>query len=367
MHVALLNFCFEDYTIELANALINYVDLTLIQPHKVADICGKMLDSRIRLCSFKKPRIRNINNIHSMIEMMQIIQSIGADILHVQETNDFWYDMTLLFNKMPPLVTTIHDVFRHPGDRETAPASEYTRLVSFYRSQHIIVHTRSLQDVLMKRFHIPQQRVSVVSHGELGSLYQRRGHSPHPLPREPHTLLFFGRVWPYKGLSYLLEAMPLIAQHIPDVKLIIAGRGESLQRYFPNGYDRCRYEIFNDFIPAEDVIGLFQRSALTVLPYVESSQSGVAALSYGLGTPVVASNVGGLSEMIQNGKDGFLVPPRDAHSLANAIVCILRDRDLQHQMQKAALSRCQSDLNWSTIAYQTVDIYHQLITSETVD
>lgn len=103
--------------------------------------------------------------------------------------------------------------------------------------------------------------------------------------------------------------MPLIAEHIPDVKLIIAGRGENPMQYFPNGYDNKRYEILNDFIPPEDVVGLFQRTTITVLPYIEASQSGVAALSYGMGTPIVASNVGGLKEIVRHQKDGLLVPP----------------------------------------------------------
>jgi glycosyltransferase involved in cell wall biosynthesis len=205
---------------------------------------------------------------------------------------------------------------------------------------------------------VPHQRVNVLPHGELGSLYQRRV-SQNSLPREPYTLLFFGRIWPYKGLKYLLEAMPLIAEHLPDVKLIIAGRGENLRQYFPNGCDDKRYEILNNFISLEDVVGLFQRSTVTILPYIEASQSGVAALSYGMGTPIIASDVGGLSEIVRHEKDGLLVPPRDVRALADAIVRLLSDHNLQHQMQAAALARCQEDLNWSNIAAQTVEVYRK--------
>lgn len=363
MKIALLHFCFEDYTIELANALADYVDLTLIQPQKVTAACKDALDPRIQICSFKKPRIRDPRNIFSMMETMRIIRSVRPDVLHVQETNDFWYDLTLLFNKMPPLVTTIHDVFRHPGDRQTAPGAEYTRRISFYRSQQLIVHARSLQKALVSQFRVPQQRVNVVPHGELGNLYQRRATGIRP-EREPHTLLFFGRIWPYKGLRYLLEAMPLIAAQIPDAKLIIAGRGEELKQYFPDGHNQKHIELINDFIPVDKVAGLFQRSAVAVLPYVESSQSGVAALAYGLGTPVIASDLGGLREVIQDEKDGLLVPPCNVQALADAVVRLLSDPNLQHQMQTAALERCQSDLNWKVIAAQTVNIYRQIITSQ---
>ncbi|MCL6750082.1 glycosyltransferase family 4 protein [Nostoc sp. CCCryo 231-06] len=360
MKVALLNFSFEDYTIELANSLVKYVELTLIQPEKVAAFSRDALNPSIRVFSFKKPRIRYPHNILSMYNMMRIIQDVQPDVLHVQETCDPWYDLTLLLNKMPPLVTTIHDVLRHPGDKESVFGSEYTKQISFYRSQQLIVHTQELKDTLNEQFHVPQEQINVLPHGELGSLYKRREVEP-PLAREPHTLLFFGRIWPYKGLKYLLEAMPIIAEHIPDVKLIIAGRGENPMQYFPNGYDNKRYEILNDFIPPEDVVGLFKRTTITVLPYIEASQSGVAALSYGMGTPIIASNVGGLKEIVRHQKDGLLVPPGDVRSLADAIICLLSDRDLQQQMQTASLARCQQDLNWSNIAAETVEVYREAL------
>jgi glycosyltransferase involved in cell wall biosynthesis len=364
LKVALLHFCFVDYTIQLANGLAKYVDLTLIHPEQVSALCKDFIDPRIRTRTFKKPRIRDPRNIIAMHAMMGIIREVQPDVLHVQETNEFWYDLTLLLNKMPPLVTTIHDLFRHPGDRDLRPGAEYTRRIAFYRSQQLIVQAQLLKDALTKQFQVPQQRVNVLPHGELGSLYQRSTDGI-TLAREPYTLLFFGRIWPYKGLKYLLEAMPLIAERIPEVKLIIAGKGESFKQYLPNGYDEKRYEILNRFIRREEVAGLFQRSTATVVPYIEASQSGVTAIAYATGTPIIASNVGGLGETVRHGKDGLLVPPRDVRALADAIIHLLSDRDLQRQMQTAMLARCQEDLNWSNIAAQTVKVYHKAIEMKT--
>lgn len=360
LKVALLHFGFDDYTVELANGLVKYVDVTLIHREELSAVYRDELSKNIRLLSFKKNRIRDPRNIFTMDALAGVIRDAQPDVFHVQDTNNPWYDLMLLLNKMPPLVTTIHDVFRHPGDRWSVFGSEYTRYINFYRSAQLIVHTQQIKETLTERFWVPQQRVNVVPHGELGSFYQRRfGQSR--LPREPYTLLFFGRIWPYKGLKYLLEAMPLIAERIPEVKLIVAGQGESLKQYFYNGYDDKRYEILNDFIPLENVVDLFQRSAVTVLPYIEASQSGVAAVSYGLGTPVVASDVGGLGEMVRHEKDGLLVPPCDARALADAIIRLLSNRDLYLALQAAALVRCQEDLNWSNIAPQTVEVYHKVI------
>ncbi|BAY31773.1 group 1 glycosyl transferase [Nostoc carneum NIES-2107] len=358
--VALLSFCFDDYTIELANSLVNYVDLTLIQQEKSAPACVGVLDERIPVLRFEKPPMRHPGNICSIAEMMRIIREVRPDVLHVQESNDIWYLLNLLFAKMPPIVTTIHDVFGHPGDREQIFASQYTRPIAFYRSQQLIVHTQQQQQSLNQQFRIPKEKINILPHGELGSLYNRRTQE-YSLPKEPSTLLFFGRIWPYKGLKYLLQAMPLVAEHIPDVKLIIAGRGENIHQYFPHGYDEQRYEIINNFISNEDVVKLFQRSTATILPYIEASQSGVAALSYGMGTPVIASEVGGLKEIVRDQEDGLLVPPGDVEALANAIINLLSNQKLYNQIHDGIKNRCQEDLNWDNIAKQTVEVYQKLI------
>ena len=80
-----------------------------------------------------------------------------------------------------------------------------------------------------------------------------------------------------------------------------------------------------------------------------------------MGTPVIASEIGGLAEMIYSEQDGLLVPPRDVTALADTIIRLLSDSKLQNQIQTAALYRCQDDLNWSNIATQTIEIYRKAI------
>jgi glycosyltransferase involved in cell wall biosynthesis len=360
LRVALLHFCLEDYTIELANGLSKYVDLTLIHPEKISSYCRSLLAPRVNVRSFFKPRVRDWRNIASMREMMRIIREIAPDVLHVQETKDPWYDLTVWLNSLPPLVTTVHDAIPHPGDRNMAPGVRYTRRLSLGKSRRVIVHARSQYEALQQGLGVPGRRIEILPHGELGGLYTR-GMSVESVPREPKTLLFYGRIWPYKGLAYLLKAMTLVAREIPDVKLIVAGKGENLDRYFGDRPDLDRYEIHNRFIPYEEVAGLFQRCSIVVLPYLEASQSGVAALAYGMNRPAIASDIGGLGEMIEHERDSLLVPPKDAPALARAIVRLLTDEELYGRIQAAQTIRCQNDLNWSNIADKTVDIYEKIL------
>ena len=114
------------------------------------------------------------------------------------------------------------------------------------------------------------------------------------------------------------------------------------------------YTVYNRSISMEEVTQLFLRCTAVVLPYTEASQSGVACLAFGFGTPIIASNVGGLGEIVNHKKDGLLVPPRDSNALASSIISLLSDRKLQIQIQAAAITRCENDLSWSKIASKTL-------------
>lgn len=360
MKVVLIHFCFEDYSIELINSLSKYVDLTVIQPENVYLKCRQHINSTVKVKYFKKYRIRDPRNLFSMRSMVQMVKRANPDILHVQETNDPWYDLTLFTNHSFPLVTTIHDVYRHPGDRDLIPGSDFTRRIAIFRSKQLIVHGCKQKQQLHERFPELLGRVNVIPHGELGTLYKQFIDQHHSPPRERNSLLFFGRIWPYKGLNYLLKAMSLVIKEIPDVKLTIAGRGENLDQYSHILSDKKHFTVLNRFIPSAEVTKLFLQSTAVVLPYVEASQSGVASLAFGLGTPIIASNVGGLSEVIHHSKDGLLVPPRDVNQLAKSIIYLLKNRQIQHQMQAATSARCKTDLKWSNIASQTIDVYRKV-------
>jgi glycosyltransferase involved in cell wall biosynthesis len=358
MKIALLHLGFTEYTIQLANGLSKYIDLTLIQPEKINKQCQDVLNPNINTIVFKKPSIRDPRNICAMGKLLKIIREINPDVLHVQESNDFWYDLTLLFNKFPPLVTTIHDIFKHPGDRDLIPGSKYHRSLALYRSQQIITHSHLLKQTLKNKFYIPENKINVLPHGELGSLFQNWAEQ-NRVKTEPYRLLFFSKFWLCKNLQYLLEAIALVEKKLPFVKLIIAGKGEDITKILSH-YDLNCYEIINNYIPKEQVANLFQRSTAIILPDIESSANEVAMIAYSLGKPVIAADGGELGEIIHHKKDGLLVPNCDVQALADAIIKVLSDRQLQQQLRIGALTRCEQDLNWDNIAQDTIKVYEKV-------
>ena len=139
----------------------------------------------------------------------------------------------------------------------------------------------------------------------------------------PLRLLFFGKIRRYKGLSVFLRALAKVKEKIP-VRATIAG-----EFYVdPNPYRKIAARLGLDdiliweerYVPNEDVPRLFRESDLVVLPYLEATQSGVVPVAYQFEVPVVASDVGGLSEVVVEGETGYLVPAGDSSALAERIL-----------------------------------------------
>jgi glycosyltransferase involved in cell wall biosynthesis len=137
------------------------------------------------------------------------------------------------------------------------------------------------------------------------------------------VLLFFGFIREYKGLRYLLESLPLLEKSL-GIHLLIAGEVW--------GDARPYYELINNlglascvtfvqkYIPNEEVARYFAAADILVSPCITASQSGIVQLAYGFSKPVIVGRVGGLPEAVDEGRTGYLVPPKDAAAIARAVM-----------------------------------------------
>jgi glycosyltransferase involved in cell wall biosynthesis len=145
-----------------------------------------------------------------------------------------------------------------------------------------------------------------------------------------NIILYFGITRPYKGLSYLLQAMPNIIAQIPDVFLIIAGefwdREDKYLRQVKKLHIEDAVRIINDYIPNEEVGFYFSAVDVVVLPYVSGTGSGIVQMAFGFDKPVIATRVGCLPEVVNDGETGYLVEPKDSKAIANAVVSFYKER-----------------------------------------
>jgi glycosyltransferase involved in cell wall biosynthesis len=142
------------------------------------------------------------------------------------------------------------------------------------------------------------------------------------------VILFFGFVRQYKGLQHLLQAMPLILKHRQVMLLVVGECWEGKETYARQIQELKigrAVQVVDRYVPNEEVGLYFSAADLVVLPYVSGTGSGIVQIAYGLDKPVVATRVGSLPEVVDDGGTGYLVNPGDPRALADAILRFFAD------------------------------------------
>ncbi len=368
LRVALVAVDLWEYSVALANALARECDVHLYVPDRAIRQHGDQLDDGVTVLTFRKPRLRDVRGqIRMCRELLRRIRLLEPDLVHMQSAH-LWFSLALRFLRSCPRVLTVHDVTIHPGDRNSARTPQWVRHRAVAHSDHRIVHARANAASLIDTGRAAQGTVHVVPHIALLEPVVRSAGA-----EDDGLLLFFGRIWPYKGLEYLLRAEPLIAQECPGVRTVIAGEGEEFGRYERLMADPARFEVHNRFVTAEERAALFARASVVVLPYTEASMSGVVPVAYAHGKPVVATRVGGLPEIVDDGETGLLVAPCDEAALADAVVRLLRDGALRRRLGAGGRRKLEHELSSAAVARATLNVYERALrpsssgTSESVE
>ncbi|MEQ3549113.1 glycosyltransferase family 4 protein [Pseudonocardia nematodicida] len=350
-HVLLVHDAYDDYVACLANHLAERTRVTVL--HHARIHAGMPLTGDVGTVVYPHRRIRDPRRIASIPRIREVAAEVRADVVHLQQSNDPLF--TLVQGPTPgrASVLTVHDVVPHPGDRSHIPGGHLAARRRRGCFDRVVVHADELGADLTRRWGVPRDRIDVVAHGELGSLHG----TPRVVDDPPPRVLFFGRIWPYKGLDRLVHAMNALSVTRPGLTLAIAGTGEPLEGYLRLAAPTLRTEVTDRFVDRDEVAPLFADAAVVCLPYLEASQSGVHALACGLGVPVVASAVGGLTSAVAHGRDGLLVPPDDVDALAAALGRVLDEPVLRARLASGARARARTDLSWDTIADRTLEVY----------
>ncbi len=181
------------------------------------------------------------------------------------------------------------------------------------------------------------------------------------LDQKQRYLLFFGFIRDYKGLDLLIQAFADHRLRKFDVKLLVAGEYYSnpevyLELIRENHLEEY-VELRTDFIPDNEVNLYFSAADMVVQPYKSATQSGVTQIGYHFKKPMLVTNVGGLSEIIPNGKIGYVVEP-DVQSIADALV------DFYEQSRRVGFElniiEEKEKYSWSNMVHTFLDLYKQI-------
>ena len=165
----------------------------------------------------------------------------------------------------------------------------------------------------------------------------------------------------YKGLDVLLDAIAIVKDRRPQVRLSVGGGGELISKYrqLAEGLGISNSVKFLGFLPDNDLAEFYSSSSVFVLPSLNRLEGfgivALEALSYA--TPVITTHFAGSSEFITKNKAGLIVPPGDPAPLAEAIVTLLEDREEARLMGLRGAAAVNHDFSWDSIALQMIGVY----------
>ncbi len=232
---------------------------------------------------------------------------------------------TLLARGRPPVVAVVHN----PEDHDAGAGQRLAARWVLRRVEGLFTHARALAGALERRYpgtpvgwHLLPPPRPRPGPGRAAAR-ERLG-----LPGDVPVALFLGIVRPYKGVDILLDAA---AQLPPRWRVVVAGEpwgglGERLARRAAAPDLAGRVHLRLGWVPEAEVPVLLDAADVVVLPYRAGSQSAVAPMALAHGVPVITTAVGGLPELVEDGRSGVVVPAGDPAALAGALAALDRER-----------------------------------------
>lgn len=392
MKIALVNFGFVDVTLPLAKHLSKYieVDLYLVfsQPYKsesiinfrdipvnngfieenvVKKILGDeiltYIDDKIKVNIFiyKNLRIWDVRNIILSYKFARCLLKRNYDLIHFNGNKLFQVYISFFSGKISK-VHTIHDFKSHSGEYKKLrhkllrlPERLNKYLARTYR--HKIVHAKCIRDSIYKTVK-SAKNIHTIYYGppDIYTFFKTNGGNP----LRSRYVLFFGRIAEYKGISYLIAAFNKIRDKFEDIKLVIAGSG-NVDFIMDRVSGNSNVILMNRYINNRELADLIHHSLMVVCPYIEATQSGVVQTAYAFFKPVIATNVGGLPEVVEPGVTGKLVAAFDSAGLADAMEELLLNKEKLEKMSKNIKNKLKKELSWDYIAKQTVSVYSKAL------
>ncbi|MBD5496296.1 MAG: glycosyltransferase [Lachnospiraceae bacterium] len=221
-----------------------------------------------------------------------------------------------------------HNVFPH----ERFPMDRFLAKMTLKRGDSFIVHSKSDgEDLLTMK---PDAKVKQNPHPtynafKIRNLDKEQARKDLGEGKDTKLLLFFGFVREYKGLKHLLKAMPQVKEKLENVKMMVVGsfaddKADYMQLISDMQIGGC-VELIDGYTPDNEVEKYFAACDVVVLPYESATQSGIVQIAYGFEKPVIVTNVGGLPDVVTDGKTGYVVEPKKPEALSDAIVDFYRN------------------------------------------
>ena len=177
------------------------------------------------------------------------------------------------------------------------------------------------------------------------------------------NILCVGRLEKRKGLNYLIKAYQQAKREVPNSRLIVVGPGTRLRHKYEKQIMRrgIKDVVFIGYAGYDELPRYYKTADIFCAPATSGESFGIVLLeAMAIGKPIVASNIAGYASVINHGAEGLLVPPRNEKSLAQALISLMTDEALRHQI--GAKGRAKAlDYGWQQIAQRVYDYYVKVL------
>jgi glycosyltransferase involved in cell wall biosynthesis len=309
-------------------------------------------------------------------ELAKLDAQKNFDIIHLQ--NRWFPDFaTVAFYKLlrgKKMVMTIHNA------RPFGISWEYSLLGGFYdiffgqwifrAADKLISVSRWVREDIAK-YGISPEKITPIPNGIDTNAFKPASRSSKEAKAvreklglgEDPVIIWVGRIVKQKGLRYMLDAMPSIIEKEHDAKLVIVGWGNGLnalkQQAVKLGIEKS--VLFPGPMVGDQLVAAYQAADVFVLPSLWEVLSIAALEAMACGKPMVVSNAGGNPELVDEGKNGFVVPKRDSKALAEAVAKVLSDEKLRGKMSEASRLKAEKEFDWELITDKTLALYKTLV------
>jgi alpha-maltose-1-phosphate synthase len=295
--------------------------------------------------------------------------AVDADVVHAHT----WYaDMAGVWIRTlhrVPLIVTLHSMEPlRPWKADQLGSgyllSSWIEKTAVETADRVIAVSGQMREDILRHFSVDPDRVVVIHNGidlERFRHTERRDALDRRGVREPYVL-FVGRITDQKGIFHLLTAA---AKLPPTVQVVVCASAPDT----PEIEERLRRAVAEhpnvlwiaEMVPVDEVVQLYSHTAVFVCPSVYEPFGIINLEAMACRTPVVASAVGGILEVVEDGRTGLLVPPAKPDELAAAIRRVLDDRDLARAFGEAGRRRVEERFSWASIAERTERVYADAI------
>lgn len=306
---------------------------------------------------------RRLADPGAVVRLARLLRSRRVDLIHAHGQDAAILAAAAVRLRKTPLVITRH-VLEEPGADWRQRARACLTLRAFQRAEVPVAVSRAAAGELSRLAHLPMDGIRVLYNGVDTAAYERPARAPARaalcgalgLSRCARLVLLPAVLRAGKGHEVLLEALPLLRERVPGLRVLLAGTGElepDLRQRAEQDADLVRFLGHRTDMPE-----LMAACDLVILPSRAEALPTVLMEAAAAGRPVVATPVGGVPEIVEHGRTGLLVPPGDPAALAGAISLLMRDHRRARDFGTRARSVARARFSLERQAEQTVLLWH---------